>query len=145
MVLVLLLHKLFMYLCSMYFYDCTSQIFLGMHRIFAVDQKEAFELILNFPPARWHSWCSNICDLLCFLVLFADIAFDLSYIFNIGPRYLTTPYVLVPCLQFLQQKLHLVQHFHINLSMHNLFLCHSTSQMATVILTTYEINSNALG
>lgn len=70
-----------------------------MHRIFVVHWKEAFELILNFSSARWHSWCSNICDLLCFLVSFIDINFGFSYSVSIGPSYLVTSYVLsVPCL-----------------------------------------------
>lgn len=76
--------------------------------------------MLHFPSARWHPWCSNICDLLCFLVLFTDITFDFSYIFSIGPRYLATT-VLVPCFQSLQYKLYPEQHFPINISMHNFF------------------------
>lgn len=54
--IVLLFHNLCVYLHSICF-SCTAQIFFGMQGMFAAHWKEAFELILNFPSARWNPQC----------------------------------------------------------------------------------------
>lgn len=92
-----------------------------------------------FPSARWHPWCSNICDLLCSLISFTHITFDFSYIFSRGCKILNYLEVCVGFLPLISPtkkssnslQLKKVWHFHINPFMHKFFPCHSPSQMVT--------------